>query len=640
MRLLPTIFAAISLVPQAALAQRTEDNAVRQAEDGFGFTVGNEEIGIYSIDAVRGFSPLEAGNLRMNGLYIDRRGDYPETIEQGSTVKVGITAIRTPLLAPSGIGEIALKEIGARPVTSLGISGNSWGSRTLEGETRVGRRDGFSLVAAGRANLRSESSDGSDGTGWHFGLAPRWQVGKDSHVQGFIGRNQFGGFEYGPRYYTAGAFVPQRLPRRVKLQQDWNRNSGHALQAGLMADIALGGSWRARAGVFRSRSMDRAGTYEFATDVDAAGFGVRRAIQGQRYDVGAWSGEGQLVRSLSGKEWHGEVMATVRFRRVLERIGEGRFVTLDTAPVALADPPAVAAPARAVLPRDASAIHQVQPGLSARVAWRDRVALNLGVQKADYRKHVRFAAGGDARIASRPLLWNVGLAASPTRALTLYAGMARGLEESGVAPNVAANARTALPAAITRQKDIGLSWKPSDAVSVIAGAFSIRRPYANVDRASIYRFLGALKNEGVELSVVARPVEGLNLVAGALRQWPRLSGEEVASGVIGRVPVAFADYTANAAADYRIAAVPGLSANAAITVVGPRMARADESLRLPRRETVGLGLRYQFRRGGADWALNLSLSNALDSYDWSVGNDGGFGYTAPRALNLSLFADF
>lgn len=640
MRLTLPALAGILLLPMAALAQRTEDNAVRQAEDGFGFTVGNEEIGIYSIDSVRGFSPFDAGNLRLNGLYIDRRGDFPEALERGSTVKVGITAIRTPLLAPSGIGEITLKEIGAKPVTSLGVSTSSWGMLKLEGETRIGRRDGFSLVAAGRANFRSESGDGSDGHGWHFGLAPRWQIGKGSHVQAYIGRNQFSGFEYGPSYYTSGSFVPQRLPRRAKLQQDWNRNSGHALQAGLMADIALGGEWRARGGLFRSRGVDRAGTYEFTGEVDAAGFGVRQAILGQRYDVSAWSGEGQLIRGLSGKNWHGEILAAVRFRRVAERVGAGRFVTLDPAPVKLSDAPAVAEPARVVLPRDVSHVRQVQPGLALRGTWKDRIAVNLGIQKADYGKRVDFAAGGAARISSRPVLWNAGLAVSPTSTLTLYAGLAKGLEESGVAPDIAANARTALPAAITRQKDMGLSWKPGPGFNLIAGAFSIRRPYANIDTARVFRFLGALKNEGVELSVVAQPVEGLNLVAGALRQWPRLSGEEVALGLVGPVPVAFAEYTANGAVDYRIPGVPGLSANASVNVVGPRLARIDGSLRLPRRETVNFGLRYQFRKGATDWALSARIENLLNSYDWTVGGDGGFNYTAPRSLTVSLFADF
>jgi iron complex outermembrane receptor protein len=624
-------------MPQAALAQRVDDNAVREAQDGFGFTVGDEQIGIYSIGSVRGFSPIDAGNVRLDDFYIDLRGDFPDAIEQGSAVKVGITAIRTPLLAPSGIGEIALKQIGAKPVTSLGLSFDSWGSKAVEGETRIGKKDGLSLVAGGKINFRGEDPAGEDGHGWHFGMTPRWQFAPDGHVQAYFGMSHSAGWDYGPTYYTQGAYLPERLARRRKVQQPWNRNASDSLQAGLMADIGLGGDWRARAGLFRSRAKDEPGVFEFVSDIDPAGFGLRLSA---RHDVGAWSGEAQLVRKVDSGDLRGELLAAVRFRRVVERSGPGQLFTLDPAPVRLADRGPVAQPARQPVARDEARIDQLQPGLSARLSWRDAIALNLGVQKADYRKQVRFAVGGSTQVDSKPVLWNAGLAVSPTARLTLYAGMAKGLEESGVAPDIAANARAALPAAITRQKDVGLSWKPNKRFNLIAGAFSIERPYANVDAAKFYRFLGALHNRGVEVSVVAKPFDNLDIVAGAMRQWPRLSGEEVAAGTIGPVPVAFAEYLANGAIDYRIPGVAGLSASASFNVVGPRSARPDDSFRLPRREMVGLGMRYRFRKGGADWALNLNVNNVLNSYDWFVSGDGGFGYTQPRSLNVSLFADF
>ncbi|HKN41271.1 MAG TPA: TonB-dependent receptor, partial [Sphingomicrobium sp.] len=53
-----------------ALAQRTGENAVTSAEDAFGTSVGNETIGLYSTDEVRGFSPAVAGNIRIDGLYL------------------------------------------------------------------------------------------------------------------------------------------------------------------------------------------------------------------------------------------------------------------------------------------------------------------------------------------------------------------------------------------------------------------------------------------------------------------------------------------------------------------------------------------------------------------------------------------
>ena len=87
-----------------ALAQdRTEDNAVTQAEDAFGFSTGRESIGIYSSVNARGFSPSSAGNVRIEGLYFDPEYDLPSIINDSTSIKVGLSAQGYPFSAPSGI---------------------------------------------------------------------------------------------------------------------------------------------------------------------------------------------------------------------------------------------------------------------------------------------------------------------------------------------------------------------------------------------------------------------------------------------------------------------------------------------------------------------------------------------------------
>ena len=62
-------------LPLCAQAQRADDNAVKSADDAFGNSVGNENIGLYSPFEVRGFSAVDAGNVRLDGLYFDRQTD-------------------------------------------------------------------------------------------------------------------------------------------------------------------------------------------------------------------------------------------------------------------------------------------------------------------------------------------------------------------------------------------------------------------------------------------------------------------------------------------------------------------------------------------------------------------------------------
>ena len=92
--------AALTICSAPALAQRTGENAVTSADDAFGTSVGNENIGLYSIDEVRGFSPASAGNIRIDGLYLGGITIGNQRIQSGSTVRVGLSAQGYPFPAP------------------------------------------------------------------------------------------------------------------------------------------------------------------------------------------------------------------------------------------------------------------------------------------------------------------------------------------------------------------------------------------------------------------------------------------------------------------------------------------------------------------------------------------------------------
>src|ERR1700739_4781781 len=88
------IIAAILVVtPSSAFAQsRSDENAVTQAEDAFGFSVGRERLGVYNSGNARGFSPSAAGNLRIEGLYFDQEFGLPGTLLDSTSIKVGLSA--------------------------------------------------------------------------------------------------------------------------------------------------------------------------------------------------------------------------------------------------------------------------------------------------------------------------------------------------------------------------------------------------------------------------------------------------------------------------------------------------------------------------------------------------------------------
>src|SRR5437762_12953500 len=107
------VAAALAVLPTATYAQsRSDENAVTQAEDAFGFSVGRESLGIYNAGNARGFSPSAAGNLRIDGLYYDQAGFGASLISplvSSTSIKVGLSAQGYPFAAPSGIVDIGLR---------------------------------------------------------------------------------------------------------------------------------------------------------------------------------------------------------------------------------------------------------------------------------------------------------------------------------------------------------------------------------------------------------------------------------------------------------------------------------------------------------------------------------------------------
>ena len=57
-----------------------------------GFSVGRGSIGIYNAGQARGFSPTQAGNVRIDGLYFDTLFGLPNSLINSVSIKVGLSA--------------------------------------------------------------------------------------------------------------------------------------------------------------------------------------------------------------------------------------------------------------------------------------------------------------------------------------------------------------------------------------------------------------------------------------------------------------------------------------------------------------------------------------------------------------------
>src|SRR5262245_14364611 len=165
---------ALLVCTDCALGQRSEENATRSAEDAFGTSIGDQQVGLYSPADVRGFSPIAAGNVRIEGLYFDQQGWLSDRIVQNSKVRVGITAQGYPFPAPTGIVDNRLREQTADPTLSVVLGYGPFSTSYTELDTQIPLS--AQLALAGGFSIHD--NDRFDGTTERFrggGAVARWR---------------------------------------------------------------------------------------------------------------------------------------------------------------------------------------------------------------------------------------------------------------------------------------------------------------------------------------------------------------------------------------------------------------------------------------------------------------------------------
>lgn len=631
--------AAIALVAASpALAQRTDDNAVASAEDAFGTSVGDDSIGIYSAYNVRAFSPVDAGNVRIEGLYFDQQTDLEGRIIGGSTIRVGISAQSYPFPAPTGIADFALRKPGASPLASIGVGFGPWngGRGEVDFELPI---DGDRLgIAAGAGLYREGTPYGGSPEDFAVGAVGRWAPRAGIEIMPFWSRLRSTDNEAQPLIFTAGAFLPKRFKRNEFYGQDWADYAATQTNFGMVAKADPLG-FDVRLGVFRSvNDIDKsAADLLFGTAQD--GSVAQRIVVIENGDRSAsTSGELRVSRHFDEGPRRHTLIGSVR-ARAQDRLYGGAAL-IDLGPSTSLGPDARPEPSYVEGPKTSDRVRQTTFGLAYQGRWRGIGELSLGLQKSDYSKSVTdpnplvvFPETKDS-----PWLFSATGAAYVTPKLALYGGYTRGLEESPVAPREAVNLNEAPPAIHTRQIDGGIRWSIGK-VTAVVGLFEVEKPYFNLDSALRFRQLGMVRHRGVEISVAGELMPGLNIVAGNIFLDARVSGEEVDNGSIGPKPVASIARHTMVSLDYRLPSHPALSFDIFAEGTSDRIANAANTLTIPSRAIVNLGTRYRFNIGDAKLLFRAQVANLTNTFGWANGSSGFFIPNGARRFSLGLAAD-
>jgi iron complex outermembrane receptor protein len=553
----------------------------------------------------------------------------------GTTVKVGLTAQGYPFPAPTGIVDLSLRPAGEDPLLSTVVHGGIQTGIELDGQLPL--TGDLSLAGGVGFNHFIDNPGGDYANYLTAAVAPAWRPDKETEVRAVYG------LEYGPRdrstpfIFVNGPHLPPRIPHEFQ-GQFWAAWENRTDTMGLFGRTALGEGWGLRAGLFRQILNSRK---SFNTlFVDTASDGVARylvVIHPER-TTRQNAGEVRLDRQFDEGPRRHELYLSVKGR--LRHGDFGGEQVADFGPVTVGHvPPRFPEPETEFGEETFDKVRQLFGGIAYHGIWQGVGEVGVGLQKTRYRKTISPPGAEPIETRADPWLWNGTIAVNLLRGLVGYAGYTRGLEDSGVAPEIAVNRSEAPPALETSQRDIGLRYAFGP-MRLVVGGFDVRKPYFNLDPGLVFRQLGEVRHRGVEISLSGEPVKGLNIVAGAVLMKPRVSGTAVDLGLIGDKPVGQSETTVTAYFDYRLPFASPFSVNLGINHLGDRAGSPDNQLEVPGRTLVDLGGRYRFHLSKFPATLRLQLSNLFDAYAWDVTESGGFRRHRPRSLQADLSMDF
>jgi iron complex outermembrane recepter protein len=644
MQLGAALAGGLALMPHAAHAQRASENVTTQSSDGFGKSVGNDKSGLYDTDDVRGFSPVDAGNVRLEGLYFDQVDRISSRLVDSTTIRVGPAALHYPFPAPTGIADFSINQAHGAAVHSLTLDTGSSNSLGIGGSFEIKQPLSGERLAldAGVGFRELQRTEGGSGHARTAGATLTWRPQPGAEVMVFTGDFRFRSDEARPTLFLAGTGGPPRLKRGEDLSPSWTGRNADTWVWGGVAKLSLLAGIRLESGLFYTRRDLHSVFADLYTGVlpDGSTSGHRIVADAGSFDA-SLSGEARLVKQWHSGSLHQQVLVSLRGRHKVRRFGgTASFQYGPSSLLANANTPE---PVYSIGTKNRDRVDQLTYGVAWGLVSDHGFSIDAGLSRSNYTKAVDFADPLVADPVSRdhPVTWNVSASLALAKGVTLYGAAATGQEEALIAPDVAVNRSEAPPAIHTRQFEAGLKLAITPRLTLIAGAFTITKPYYNLDAGLRYRQLGDLTHRGVEFSLTGQIVPGLSVVGGLLLLDPKIAGEAVSTGQIGARPVGEVQRHGVFNLDWRLGRGKGpWSFDLALNSFSSRVGNSANTLYAAPRTTLNLGARYRFKLGKTDLLLRPLVQNVFDNYGWQVSTSGGWTYTAPRSLILQVIADF
>ncbi|MFM0202858.1 TonB-dependent siderophore receptor [Paraburkholderia fungorum] len=599
-------------------------------------------------------SGLAYDNLSIRGIALDNRSSYfingilpidnniwmPMEDKERVEVLKGASALYYGFTVPAGIVNMVMKRAGSEPVTNATLLGDSSGS--YGAHVDIARRFGSGQQFGIRVNAMDEHVeapiDGDHGYRKFVSAALDWRVNSKLKLQYDLEHIETSIVEQAgivPLAPKNGVITLPGLPDPSRLLVSSDRPTRASATTQLVrADYAFSDNWSATLTAGQSITRRDRWAWVFQKYNVATGAGSLQASQqyGQMY-------ENKNVRlEVNGVFRTGAIGHDVTAGVVQNWLFQPDFTThFFTASQNLYNPVEITKLTPGGASKQFFAQHVQNRGayLFDRVDLTSQLQLVAGVRRSEYQSSQAGTPSSDISRTSP----SGSLIFRLTPNTSVYASYVEALESAGSAPATASNANQILPAAVSRQEEIGIRTRIAGNTLASLALFNLKHPSAEVNADNVYVMDGNARYRGVEFSVQGDVTRDISLTASAVY----LDAKQLDSSdptLVGKTPENTPHVTASLFAEYRIPLVTGLSVNGGMYYIGSRPVNSADQARIGGYTLFTAGMRYATRVYGKRVSVQANLENATNKRYWSAAGSNQLGVGLGRVLEMSSTLEF
>lgn len=590
---------------------------------------------IYSNLSIRGIPVNNFANVRWNGvLPVVNLVEQPIESKDRIEVLKGAAGLYYGFANPSGILNLVTERPTDDPVTRLAVIGDSHG--TIGGTVDVSRRFGSAglRVNAGSAilepGLRRTEGERHFVTG-----AFDWQPAQGLEIlldAEYVYKTISEPTEFAlPAAVNGVIALPPLQSRSSNLGADWMQAKGWERNLLARANYDFAPGWRLSAAVgesFLSRDRDYSsfGGYDLAT---GNGIVTVAMTSGNDYRNAIYRGDLSGVFR-TGPFEHNLLVGisyTTRDSRVPNAVRRSFAQNLHD-PVAIPQQPAPPG----IVPNP-SRVEDLGIYAFDRITYGDWLQATIGYRKTDYSDVSRTSA-----YAIKPGTFSYGLMVKPVSWVNFYGNYIEGLEPGAIAQQIANNAGEILPAALSKQKEVGAKVEPMRGLLLTAAYFHITRPSSYLNAQNFFVQDGNAVYEGVEFGATGEVTSNLSVMAsGIVLDATQESG---AAAVTGKRIENTAKFSGSLFIEYRVPQMEGLRVSGGMFRVGRRAVNALNQGHAPGYTTFDLGMSYAFRLVGSRAIARVYGENVTGRRYWAATGSSLLAQGLPATVKFSLSTAF